>query len=566
MGSTKRGCGGVRLPVLGAVIAGFLLSLAFWKSGDPVGLGEVASDPNNNIAAAAGGIRPEEIKLGRTRTTDRTLVDLHKAEDVTLIVFVRSTSGLPVVGAKVYDYGSSDLKYLGATNPGGEIEIRASGLQQLAVKHNYFTTQIVDCEEGVFEYRVTLVGGGEIAGYLRGAIDNSDWIVAAVPQTEPGLLSKWTESRKLSLWTSTVQSTGEFHLTGLDPSLRYQVVGCGPGAYAGQQSLSVLPGPAGMPEWVDLEAQELWAAHLVFDGPDGLPAEFCSSMNIWASQPRKLLSMEAVGLRKVRDFPLAIRAQILGNRGFSQVSIPEFFVRVVDGPFVDGIASFAFQLPGYLEVKGYVQLEHASPETMESHFPMVPLVEGWGVVELEVLGTEYLQGVPPPGTISAFELLFVEAKGSIYTMYLPCPIADIGVLNSVPAGVYAVTLRSREKVLEVPLATIEAPLIVMPGGTATLSIELGNLGSVHLEVFDGGVEKVDGSVGVFVVVAHGEHKGEFERVLLNEHPFVIRHLSPGSYYLWLDTPFEAKLVDSNSTPSDTVQVMESWISKATIIR
>ena len=525
--------------LLALVVLG-IVCIPNWKDGTK-GYGQPAGAPEQ-----PGGSEIRPAAQTRIAPGERTIAGAGPVEGAALRILVSAEDHRPIHDAKLYLMAADGWHYSTATDAHGVASLALREPARILVQHPAYQSLEVQVLADEVTRTITLEGGGAFAGVLRGASFPEEWVVAAVPKSRPRQLLEWTSGGELSRWTSPVSKLGEFELTGLDPTAEYSVIGLADGAYAGVGFQPVVPGPAQNPKWIELNAEELWAAHLVFDGPDGLPARYPPTLNMWESKSLKPRRASAPGFRRAGQLPLAIRIQILGERGFSQSSYPIFFTPDSPSSGEQPMATYTFQLPGYLAIEGQVPLERASSEIVETHVQLTPSVVGWGDVVLHPHGTEYLSGFPGSGVFTAFQLVLEERSGMVLSYHMESPFHESLRLDDIPAGSYAVALRSSGELLRVVVATHDDPLVVVPGESVPLELELADLGSIQLTVFEAGVEQTEGDVGVSVIRGVDPGKGNVEKILLREYPYVVRHLPPGPYYLWLDRPFSAKYLEPSS--------------------
>lgn len=360
---------------------------------------------------------------------------------------------------------------------------------------------------------------------------------------------------------------GSFRLTGVRPGREYFVEGSVRGMAS--PPVEVKAGTLESPAHVVVEMLDVWGAQVVFVGPGGQRLHCPDQVDVARSRPAKRFAAAlppgfkyAKGIYGLSEHRLSGGAKL----GMVDGRYRALIEMTPESGSAQGPAnvSFSFQLPGYEPVSGEVVIRPFREDASALEVELAPRAQSFGALDLEFLGTGYLDELPPRWAVPEYELVLQEEGGDRIALKYCDPFRGRQRLEGIPSGIYDVVFQGLGK--SVNVVPSESPVRIDPDSTPGVTIELGAFGAIEVELVQAdGTSYDSGPIKVSLITETEPGLGLPTYYFLPGPPYVLRHVAPGPHYLWLHTPMELQYMDADSVPRDTVFVTESTVSTAIFV-
>lgn len=482
-----------------------------------------------------------------------------------LVVTVEDESQQRLESVEVFARRAGKWLSAGSTDTKGELVLGGDPLDRVCALHPDYCAGEREVSQGDSEITLVLGPGGVIEGrVLAPSLPPEVSVLVTLPVTEGGIYGfdiYWeglTGHPVLGAWP--VKPDGSFRIFGLDPALSWTVTAACRSFLSLPQTTS--PGSPSSPAWVELPLMKLWGMELAFTGPGGAPLHHSPKLSSRECEPD-----EDFGIQIPAGYQMGTAYSwhascytIPPDKGVEHVDDTFFFrccyynENSAEAPPSDW--PFACKLTGYKELEGRFKLEDPLLGFTTQTFELQPEVDGWGSLEIDILGVEYLRGVPsskmePP----KFQfVLSNEQRRLVYQYSFPLP--EKLVIGDVPYGEYDVHFQSTNRLVRLELTPQRLLIGPRPARAAVDMIETGSI-RFHYPVEAG--RRPPPLLQLSLIRGDGDKQGRSDDFFQPGPPFMVHHLPTGLYYIWLWSPVKGVHRDASASVPDTVVVGENSI-------
>lgn len=473
----------------------------------------------------------------------------------------------PIQGAQVYLESSEGWFVAGATDSDGRLSFLGG---RGVVRHPDYIPREFEVPPGR-NLRLALEPGGAIEGVVTGLDEDGMAGCRVVARERSAFLPSWieevTHGSPRILETAKCAPDGSFRLTGVVPGREYVVEAEVRGMASAPREVTA--GSMDSPGHVTLGMIEVWGALVVFSGPGDEPLHCPERIDVSRSRPARNFTPELPpGFRFASEI-YGLSIQRLSGGASESMSDGRYTAVILMTPEpgagdAPANVAFTFQLPGYEASSGVVQIRSFGPGPATFEFELTPRGESFGCLDVEFLGSSYLDPLQPRALANEYELRLQEAAGETIAMKYSVPLRGKERLEGIPSGTYEAVFEGLGK--SVRVVPEGGPFSIGPDLTPSLTIELATFGAIQIELIRADGTAYDaGPIRAQLITETEPGLGLPMFYHLPGPPYLIHHVTPGPHYLVLLTPAELVYRDPDAVPLDTVFVSESSVVTAQFV-